>query len=117
MAKAQLSLILFEAAFKCLIHTTKVYKDFSFEYLLLFQVEDLRPDLMTKDFVAEFLMLVDSTSDGIETSYNAAGVLAHMASDGAEGKHQFKESAGIDYYSIFCRNKNVGLDWCDFFQL
>ena len=41
---------------------------------------------MTKDFVAEFLMLVDSTSDGIETSYNAAGVLAHMASDGAEGK-------------------------------
>lgn len=48
------------------------------------EVEDLRPDLMTKDFVAEFLMLVDSTSDGIETSYNAAGVLAHMASDGAE---------------------------------
>ena len=41
---------------------------------------------MTKDFVAEFLMLVDSTSDGIETSYNAAGVLAHMASDGAEGR-------------------------------
>merc|ERR1712018_11564 len=29
-------------------------------------------------------MLVDSTSDGIETSYNAAGVLAHMTSDGAE---------------------------------
>ena len=45
---------------------------------------------MTKDFVAEFLMLVDSTSDGIETSYNAAGVLAHMASDGAEGKNQIK---------------------------
>ena len=39
---------------------------------------------MTTDFVSEFLMLVDSTSDGIETSYNAAGVLAHMASDGAE---------------------------------
>ena len=75
---------MFEAAFKCF--TTKVYNDFSFEYLLLFQVEDLRPDLMTKDFVAEFLMLVDSTSDGIETSYNAAGVLAHMASDGAEGR-------------------------------
>merc|ERR1712158_296941 len=31
------------------------------------EVEDLRPDLMTKDFVAEFLMLVDSTSDGFET--------------------------------------------------
>ena len=80
------------AALKCLMHTTKVFKDFSYEYLLLFQVEDLRPDLMTKDFVAEFLMLVDSTSDGIETSYNAAGVLAHMASDGAEGKNQIKES-------------------------
>jgi len=48
------------------------------------EVQDLRPDLMTTDFVSEFLMLVDSTSDGIETSYNAAGVLAHMASDGAE---------------------------------
>jgi len=48
------------------------------------EVQDLRPHLMTTDFVSEFLMLVDSTSDGIETSYNAAGVLAHMASDGAE---------------------------------
>lgn len=28
--------------------------------------------------------LLDSTSDGIEVSYNAAGVLAHIASDGEE---------------------------------
>ena len=49
---------------------------------------------MTKDFVAEFLMLVDSTSDGIETSYNAAGVLAHMASDGAEGKQNLHWKLG-----------------------
>ena len=56
---------------------------------------------MTKDFVAEFLMLVDSTSDGIETSYNAAGVLAHMASDGAEGKRKT-----LNHDSIFCRKKN-----------
>lgn len=48
------------------------------------EVKELRPHLMTSDFVAEFLMLVDSMSDGIETSYNAAGVLAHMASDGPE---------------------------------
>ena len=48
------------------------------------EVKDLRPYLMTTEFVSEFLLLVDSTSDGIETSYNAAGVLAHMASDGSE---------------------------------
>ena len=48
------------------------------------EVKDLRPYLMTTEFVSEFLLLVDSTSDGIETSYNAVGVLAHMASDGAE---------------------------------
>jgi len=48
------------------------------------EVKDLRPQLMTSDFVSEFLMLVDSQADGIETSYNAAGVLAHMASDGAD---------------------------------
>ena len=28
--------------------------------------------------------LLDSTSDGIEVSYNAAGVLAHIASDGRD---------------------------------
>jgi len=32
----------------------------------------------------EFAFLLDSYSDGIEVSYNAAGVLAHMASDGPE---------------------------------
>lgn len=48
------------------------------------EVKDLRPHLMTTEFVSEFLLLVDSTSDGIETSYNAAGVLAHLASDGKE---------------------------------
>lgn len=48
------------------------------------EVKELRPQLMTTEFVSEFLLLVDSTSDGIETSYNAAGVLAHMTSDGAD---------------------------------
>lgn len=29
------------------------------------EVKDLRPQLMTSDFVSEFLMLVDSQADGI----------------------------------------------------
>eukprot|EP00096_Caligus_rogercresseyi_P002418 TRINITY_DN1453_c0_g2_i1.p1 TRINITY_DN1453_c0_g2~~TRINITY_DN1453_c0_g2_i1.p1 ORF type:complete len:838 (-),score=283.76 TRINITY_DN1453_c0_g2_i1:244-2757(-) len=48
------------------------------------EVPCLRPQLMTREFVAEFSMLLDSNTDGIEVSYNAAGVLAHMASDGPE---------------------------------
>ena len=48
------------------------------------EVEELRPKLMTKEFVEEFDFLLDSCRDGIEVSYNAAGVLAHMASDGPE---------------------------------
>ena len=70
------------------------------------EVPALRPQLMTKEFVAVFSLLLNSNSDGIEVrrrrcelsgdkaflhqrssfqvSYNAAGVLAHMASDGAE---------------------------------
>ena len=48
------------------------------------EVPQLRPKLMTKEFVEEFANLLDSVKDGIEVSYNAAGVLAHMASDGAE---------------------------------
>jgi len=48
------------------------------------EVPNLRQKLMTKAFVAEFAMLLDSSLDGIEVSYNAAGVLAHMASDGSE---------------------------------
>jgi len=48
------------------------------------EVKELRPHLMTREFVFEFFNLLSSTSDGIEVSYNAAGVLAHMASDGKE---------------------------------
>merc|ERR1711872_585083 len=46
------------------------------------EVPSLRHKLMTKEFVEEFAFLLDSCSDGIEVSYNAAGVLAHMTSDG-----------------------------------
>jgi len=48
------------------------------------EVPALRPKLMTSPFVTEFTKLLGSTLDGIEVSYNAAGVLAHMVSDGPE---------------------------------
>ncbi|KAF6200916.1 hypothetical protein GE061_005363, partial [Apolygus lucorum] len=48
------------------------------------EVKQLRPRLMTSTFISVFTDLVDSTSDGIEVSYNAAGVLSHIASDGAK---------------------------------
>ena len=37
---------------------------------------------MTPQFIEEFSFLLDSGRDGIEVSYNAAGVLSHIASDG-----------------------------------
>ena len=39
---------------------------------------------MAPKFIEEFSFLLDSQRDGIEVSYNAAGVLSHIASDGAE---------------------------------
>jgi len=48
------------------------------------EVPSLRHMLMTKEFVEEFAFLLDSCSDGIEVSYNAAGVLAHITSDGPD---------------------------------
>jgi len=48
------------------------------------EVKQCRKRLMTSAFVEEFSFLLDSQTDGIEVSYNAAGVLSHMASDGPE---------------------------------
>lgn len=48
------------------------------------EVKELRHYLMTPEYVTVFSDLLDSISDGIEVSYNAAGVLSHMASDGSE---------------------------------
>lgn len=48
------------------------------------EVPELRARLMTSEFITVFAELLNSTSDGIEVSYNAAGVLAHIASDGAD---------------------------------
>lgn len=51
------------------------------------EVYRLRYRLMTPDYIEVFANLLDSNSDGIEVSYNAAGVLAHVASDGADAWH------------------------------
>ncbi|CRL08339.1 CLUMA_CG021260, isoform A [Clunio marinus] len=48
------------------------------------EVKRLRHRLMTPEYIIVFSDLLDSNSDGIEVSYNAAGVLAHIASDGVE---------------------------------
>jgi len=48
------------------------------------EVQRLRSRLMTTPFVREFTRLLTSRLDGIEVSYNAAGVLAHLVSDGSE---------------------------------
>lgn len=66
------------------------------------EVEELRPRLMTQEFITVFSDLLHSCSDGIEVclenflfsphnhpsfyqvSYNAAGVLSHIASDGPD---------------------------------
>ncbi|KAH9360077.1 hypothetical protein HPB48_006674 [Haemaphysalis longicornis] len=46
------------------------------------EVRDLRPRLMRDEYLKVFSELLDSESDGIEVSYNAAGILAHILSDG-----------------------------------
>ncbi|KAL0133150.1 hypothetical protein PUN28_000719 [Cardiocondyla obscurior] len=48
------------------------------------EVEYLRIHLMQERYVTVFANLLRSNSDGIEVSYNAAGILAHMASDGID---------------------------------
>lgn len=48
------------------------------------EVEYLRIHLMQERYVTVFASLLRSNSDGIEVPYNAAGILAHMASDGLE---------------------------------
>ncbi|XP_066603108.1 protein zer-1 homolog [Prorops nasuta] len=48
------------------------------------EVDYLRKHLMEDRYIAVFASLLNSKSDGIEVSYNAAGILAHIASDGAK---------------------------------
>ncbi|KAF2353610.1 Armadillo-type fold [Trinorchestia longiramus] len=48
------------------------------------EVKYLRSRLLTPELIATFTDLLKSNSGGIEVSYNAAGVLSHLASDGPE---------------------------------
>ncbi|KAM6431524.1 protein zer-1 homolog [Python bivittatus] len=48
------------------------------------EVQELRPQLMTSQFISVFSNLLDSEADGIEVSYNACGVLSHIMFDGPE---------------------------------
>ncbi|XP_022121517.1 protein zer-1 homolog [Pieris rapae] len=48
------------------------------------EVAALRPKLMRPVIIMAFYNLLNSVADGIEVSYNAAGVIAHIASDGPE---------------------------------
>jgi len=51
------------------------------------EVKELRSSLMTEAFIQVFYDLLNSKQDNIEVSYNAAGVLAHILSDGVESWH------------------------------
>ena len=83
------------------------------------EVPALRPKLMTKEFVEEFDFLLDSCRDGIEVSYNAAGVLAHMASDGPEAwtiQHPDREHVLTRMYRAINRwniksNRNINYSY------
>ncbi|XP_062867712.1 protein zer-1 homolog [Trichomycterus rosablanca] len=48
------------------------------------EVRELRPRLLTSQFVTVFSNLLESKADGIEVSYNACGVLSHIMFDGPE---------------------------------
>jgi Zyg-11 family protein len=48
------------------------------------EVRELRHFLVTSKYLTVFSDLLDSRSDGIEVSYNAAGVISHIASDGPD---------------------------------
>ncbi|GAU97886.1 hypothetical protein RvY_09111 [Ramazzottius varieornatus] len=48
------------------------------------EVQALRCKLMVAQYIKVFSNLLDSTSDGIEVSYNACGVLAHICADGPD---------------------------------
>jgi len=46
------------------------------------EVKEMRAHLMQAEYVSVFCELLKNLSDGIEISYNSAGVLSHMLSDG-----------------------------------
>uniref|UniRef100_A0A914WS21 Uncharacterized protein n=1 Tax=Plectus sambesii TaxID=2011161 RepID=A0A914WS21_9BILA len=51
------------------------------------EVQELRFQLMKDDYISIFCALLANLTDGIEISYNSAGVLAHIVSDGVDAWH------------------------------
>jgi len=68
------------------------------------EVKHLRRRLMTSEFIKVFYNLLDSKQDNIEVSYNAAGVLAHILSDGPEAWEAVPEPLRQDVCSRMARN-------------
>lgn len=74
------------------------------------EVKDLRARLMQNEYLATFSKLLDSTSDGIEVSYNAAGILAHIASDGP-GPWYAHNITSVTRGEVLSRMKNAIDRW------
>ncbi len=55
---------------------------------------NLRHRLMKADYIQRFVELLDSESDGIEVSYNAAGILSHIG-------------LSLIYNLIYCFNRKL----------
>lgn len=70
---------------------------------------DLRPKLMVKEYINCFAEMLFSESDGIEISYNAAGILSHIASDGEE--IWLKHLPDVDRSAILERLRNAISKW------
>ncbi|XP_015792080.1 protein zer-1 homolog isoform X2 [Tetranychus urticae] len=73
------------------------------------ECEDLRPRLMRPEYIVRFSELLWSESDGIEVSYNAAGILSHIVSDGPEVWNQFLGS--VDRDNVLFRMKTAIGRW------
>ncbi|KAJ8321169.1 hypothetical protein KUTeg_001294 [Tegillarca granosa] len=72
------------------------------------EVKDLRPKLMIPDYITVFSDLLDSKSDGIEVSYNSAGMLAHIISDGEKywtiscpSRGEASETPAAQYWAVW----------------
>ncbi|KAI1309475.1 Protein zer-1 -like protein [Halotydeus destructor] len=60
------------------------------------ECQHLRCRLMEPQYIEKFSELLSSESDGIEVSYNAAGILSHIASDGMQAWYQYLSNVDCD---------------------
>lgn len=71
----------------------------------------LRYRLMNDEYINRFIQLLDSQSDGIEVSYNSAGILAHIASDGEEAWNKYLGPSGCDRDNMLQRMDRAIARW------